>query len=161
MKHRIAPVEGPAEIETVRLLFREYADGLAIDLGFQEFEGELATLPGRYAPPRGALLVARDDAGQALGCVALRPLDRDSVCEIKRLYVRAAARKTGLGRALAETILECAVALSYRRAVLDTLSTMDAATALYRSLGFTETVPYGPPPVVPDMLFFERRLDAG
>jgi putative acetyltransferase len=132
-----------AEIAQARALFEEYAASIGVDLCFQNFSAELATLPGAYAPPRGALLLA----GTALhprGCVALRPLpDGDPLIgEVKRLYVRADARGSGLGRALVLRVLAEASAIGYRELKLDTLPTMAAARALYASLGFTECAPY-------------------
>lgn len=144
----------PDEIGIVRELFDEYAASLDIDLAFQQFAEERATLPGRYVPPRGGLWLAWVDA-QAIGCIALRPLD-STTCEIKRLYVRPAFRKTGLGRVLAETALARAVGAGCERVCLDTLPSMSGAIALYRSLGFTEVEPYYDNPVV-SALFFERR----
>jgi len=151
----IIPAATPADVEQARRLFREYETSLGVDLCFQGFEQELAELPGKYAPPRGRLLLAVDVSTPA-GCVALRPLG-DSVCEMKRLYVRPAARGTRLGRLLAETIMGEARAIGYARMRLDTLPTMREAIRLYRSLGFVEIAPYYESPVV-GALFMERSL---
>jgi putative acetyltransferase len=131
--------------DAVRPLLREYADSLAFPLDFQDFERELAELPGAYAPPRGLLLLARvndDDAG----CVALRPLGGD-ICEMKRLYVRAAHRGAGLGVLLAETVVDEARGLGYARMRLDTVPGMETAQSLYRRLGFAEIEPYTANPI--------------
>lgn len=136
----ISPARIPGDLETVRSLFREYAAGLGVDIAYQGFEQELATLPGKYQPPAGRLLIASNDGG-ALGCVALRPLtNRD--CEMKRLYVRPAARGSALGRALAQRVCDEARAAGYARICLDTISTMVAAVRLYQSLGFRDIEPY-------------------
>ena len=129
------------ELPLVRELFREYADSLGVDLSFQGFEDELARLPGEYAPPRGALLLARDGEADAAGCVGLRPLEPD-VCELKRLYVRPASRAGGLGRALTLAAIDEARRLGYGRMRLDTLPSMGAARRLYAGLGFREIEPY-------------------
>jgi putative acetyltransferase len=131
------------EIAQARVLFEEYAASIGVDLCFQNFAAELATLPGAYAPPRGALLLA----GAALhpsGCVALRPLpDGDPLTgEMKRLYVRPDSRGSGLGRSLALQTIAEASAIGYRELKLDTLPTMAAARALYASLGFHECPAY-------------------
>jgi ribosomal protein S18 acetylase RimI-like enzyme len=138
-------------------LFRAYADSLGIDLGFQGFPAELATLPGQYAPPKGVLLLARSAAGNALGCVALRPLAPDGCCEMKRLYVAPAGRGFGLGRALAEAVIAEARRIGYREMRLDTLPSMAKALALYRGLGFRPIAPYYETPV-PGTIFLALPL---
>jgi len=132
------------ELELLRNLFREYADGLGVDLCFQNFEQELAELPGDYAAPRGALLLARVD-GEAAGCCALRPIDSTdypNAAEMKRLYVRSGFRGFGLGRELAEAVLDAARKAGYSCVLLDTLDDMEAARGLYEDLGFKEIPPY-------------------
>jgi ribosomal protein S18 acetylase RimI-like enzyme len=134
----------PDELDEVRIVFREYAAGLKVDLCFQQFDQELAGLPGEYAPPRGALFLARVD-GELAGCCALRPLDAadyPNAAEMKRLYVRKAFRGFGLGRQLAEAALDAARQAGYACVLLDTLDDMEAARALYVELGFGEIPPY-------------------
>lgn len=136
-------------MDRVREIFREYAGSLGIDLGFQDFESELADLPGDYAPPRGQLLLAEVD-GAVAGCCALRPLDAadyPNAAEMKRLYVRKAFRGFGLGRQLAEAMLDVARQAGYASVLLDTLDDMEAARALYTELGFEEIPPYYHNPV--------------
>ena len=138
------------DIVAARELFEEYAAALDVDLCFQNFAQELASLPGAYAPPGGRLLLAgRKEL--AIGCVALRPLGVDlahaGVGEVKRLYVRPEARGSGLGRALVENVIEHARAIGYRELKLDTLPTMTAARALYSALGFREGEAYYHNPV--------------
>jgi ribosomal protein S18 acetylase RimI-like enzyme len=134
----------PEALNATREIFREYADGLGVDLCFQQFDKELASLPGEYAPPRGALLLALVD-GEVAGCCALRPLDAadyPNAAEMKRLYVRKAFRGLGLGRQLAEAMLDAAREAGYTSVLLDTLDEMEAARALYQELGFEEIPPY-------------------
>ena len=140
------------DLARVRELFVEYVDWLNIDLGFQGFNEELVGLPGASAPPAGRLLIALRD-GQAAGCIALRRFDADTG-EVKRLWVRPAFRGTGLGRRLAGQVIMEARNSGYSRLVLDTLSSMDPAIALYRSLGFRDIAAYYPNPI-PGAVYME------
>ncbi len=140
----VVQADGAAALDAMRGLFREYADSLGIDLCFQGFEAELSALPGDYAPPGGVLLLALVD-GQPAGCGALRPLpdtDYANACEMKRLYVRPAFRRFGLGRQMAQALIDYAVQAGYSSLLLDTLDEMEAARGLYLSLGFEEIPPY-------------------
>ncbi|HEU4334688.1 MAG TPA: GNAT family N-acetyltransferase [Candidatus Eisenbacteria bacterium] len=148
----------PEDLETARALFREYAAGLGFGLEFQEFESEVAGLPGAYAEPEGCLLLAEVD-GRPAGCVALRPHGPAGTCEMKRLYVAPAFRGLGLGGRLARAILDEARARGYRRMRLDTVPSMNAAIAVYRALGFREIAPYRLNPIE-GALFFEADLIA-
>lgn len=147
MKHptiAFSPPQSAIELDELRYIFQEYAEQLGVDLCFQDFDSELANLPGEYAEPRGALLMARVN-GTLAGCCALRPLDSvdyANACEMKRLYVRASFRRLGLGRLLAEAILDQARQAGYDCLLLDTLSDMESARALYQDLGFEEIPPY-------------------
>jgi putative acetyltransferase len=152
---RCDPALSPEEIEEARVLFREYEASIGIDLCFQNFEAELAGLPGAYAPPSGALLLARCE-GETAGCVAMRRLE-DGICEMKRLYLRDGFRGRGVGRALAEAIIGQARRIGYRRMRLDTLPSMTRAIPLYRSLGFSDIPPYTTNPVE-GALFLEKQL---
>jgi putative acetyltransferase len=145
-----------ADISDIQALFRDYAASLPIELGYQGFEGEVGALPGKYVSPGGALLIARDAEGVALGCVAMRPLEPGH-CEMKRLYVAPAGRGLGLGRTLALAIVEAARAAGYREMRLDTLASMAEARGLYRSLGFVEIGPYYETPVA-DTVFMSLTL---
>ncbi|MGE0764836.1 MAG: GNAT family N-acetyltransferase [Hyphomicrobiaceae bacterium] len=154
----IAPATSPADMAAAAELMRAYAASLGVDLAFQDFSAELATLPGKYAPPRGALLIARDAGGEPVGCVALRPLGDDGGCEMKRLYVAPEGRGVGLGRRLAQAIIAEARSLGCREMRLDTLPSMRGAIALYRSLGFVATAPYYDTPIAGTVFL---RLDLG
>lgn len=134
----------PALLEAARGIFQEYATGLSVDLSFQGFEEELRTLPGLYGPPDGLLLLALVD-GEVAGCGAFRPLpeaDYANACEMKRLYVRRAFRRFGLGRGLAEALIDAARENGYSTMLLDALDDMEAARELYTSLGFVSIPPY-------------------
>jgi len=154
----ITQAESSKQIAEARALFKEYAAWLEIDLCFQNFDQELAGLPGDYAPPDGRLLLAQQN-NQVAGCIALRKLG-DGICEMKRLFVRPAFRGQGLGRTLTEAIIAEARKIGCERIRLDTLPPkMNDAIALYRSLGFKEIGPYYHNPV-PGAKFMELALGA-
>jgi len=141
---RLATPDSPELLAATREIFREYAQSLDVDLCFQNFEQELASLPGEYDVPSGALLLAFVD-GQLAGCGALRALhdaDNGNSCEMKRLFVRPAFRRFGLGRVIAQALLDEAQRIGYSEVLLDTLDDMEAARGLYASLGFEEIPPY-------------------
>jgi GNAT superfamily N-acetyltransferase len=140
-----------SDLAEVRALFREYADSLPFSLEFQDFDRELAELPGAYAPHGGALLLVR-----GAGCVGIRPLEGEA-CEMKRLYVRPSARGRGIGRRLAEAAILEARRLGYARMRLDSTPGMESAQALYEQLGFREIAPYRVNPVT-GTRFFELEL---
>jgi ribosomal protein S18 acetylase RimI-like enzyme len=140
----LSPAHTPDELSAVRDLFQDYQASLGIDLCFQGFEQELRSLPGDYVAPLGGLLLATVD-GEPAGCCAFRPLansDHINACEMKRLYVRNAFRGLGLGRRLVEAVIEGAQQAGYSTMLLDTLSDMESARALYQEVGFVETEPY-------------------
>lgn len=173
---RIIDAETDEAVAQVSVLFREYAESLGVDLSFQNFEHELATLPGDYAPPEGRLFLgitgdARahvpDDSStpsfvtslsseSVAGCIALRKIDSE-ICEMKRLYVRPQFRGRGAGRALTDAAIKAALEIGYRRMRLDTLPQMAEAQALYRAVGFREIPPYRYNPVV-GTRYFELAL---
>lgn len=152
---KITRAHTPKYLATVRELFREYADSLGVDLCFQDFEKELAGLPGDYAPPNGRLYLAFDGKNPA-GCIALRKITGD-VCEMKRLYVRPLLRGKGVGRHLARKVIGDARRIGYQRLRLDTLPSMKRAQALYTSIGFKLIPPCRDNPVEGAM-FMELNL---
>ncbi len=156
----IRPARGEKDITDVRATFQAYANWLAddhdISLEFQGIDEELAGLPGKYAQPRGEILLACNDAGDVVGCVALRPFD-ETRAEIKRLYVPPAGRGLGVGRKLATAIIEEARRIGYAEVILDTGPFMAPAQELYRSLGFSTIEPYYHNPY-PDCLFLAKDL---
>lgn len=157
LSFKISPVSTAEEIATASALFRAYAEALGIDLSFQDFEGELASLPGKYARPKGELLLAHGAGGEPLGCVAMRPMSEDGCCEMKRLYVAPAARGSGLGLALVEAIITAALRAGYREMRLDTLPTMATALSLYERQGFVRIAPYYDTPIA-GTVFMAKQL---
>jgi ribosomal protein S18 acetylase RimI-like enzyme len=157
---RVAAVESEGDLQVAAELFREYAAGLDFSLEYQGFEQEMAQLPGRYAPPRGCILLAWAD-GTAIGCVALREIklggEPGPLCEMKRLYVRPSARGLGAGRALCEELIARARSMGYVAMKLDTSEDMHAAKSVYTRLGFRPCERYNDDPM-PDTLYFELRL---
>lgn len=160
-KIELIPADSPEHVAAVSELFREYATSLNVDLCFQNFEAELAGLPGEYASPGGVLLLALVD-GTPAGCVAMRPLpesDHVNACEMKRLYVRRAFRRFGLGRRLTQQLMDLATQAGHSCMLLDTLDDMEAARGLYTSLGFEEIPPYYFNPI-PGAHYLKVELDA-
>ena len=155
--YQIAPARSESDIDAVRALFSAYAEWLGLDLMYQGFAAELAGLPGKYAPPRGELLLVRDGQGVPVGCVGLRPLDRQGCCEMKRLFVAPEARGHGLGRDLVSAVIFEATRIGYREIMLDSLPKLEQATAMYERMGFRPIPPYYDTPVVAT-LFFSKRL---
>ncbi len=152
----LAQAESAAQIAQARELFLEYAQSLGFSLCFQNFDKELAGLPGDYAPPEGRLLLAEFE-GQVAGCVALHKLD-DGICEMKRLYLRPQFRGKRLGRVLADRIIAEARQIGYRRMRLDTVEpVMKDAVAMYRRIGFQEIAPYCENPIA-GALYMELQL---
>ena len=145
------------DLEATAQLFAAYATSLGLDLSFQEFDAELKSLPGKYAPPTGEILLARNGNGAAVGCVAVRPLSPPDCCEMKRLYILPAGRGLGVGKKLLHAILDIAVALGYNEIKLDTLPSMTQAISLYESAGFAPTAPYYKTPLT-GTKFLARRL---
>jgi len=152
---RIAKATTDKDIKMVKMLFAEYADSLDFGLDFQDFEEELANLPGGYAPPSGCLLLAKYK-DQLAGCVALRQISEE-VCEMKRLYVRPEFRCLGIGRALAQAIIEQARRIGYIYMRLDTVPSMEIARTLYTSLDFKQISPYRHNPIE-GAVFMELKL---
>ena len=153
---KLTQAESPEQMAHARELFLEYAQSLGFSLCFQNFDAELAGLPGHYAPPEGRLLLVEYD-GQLAGCVALHKLE-SGICEMKRLYLRPRFRGKGLGRVLAERVIAEARQIGYQRMRLDTVEpVMKDAVALYRKLGFTEIAPYCPNPIAGAM-YMELEL---
>lgn len=151
----VVPVVTDEDLEAVKTLFRAYVDWLGIDLSYQGFEEELAGMPGKYAPPEGALFAAKNEDGQVVGCVGLRRFGNNGTCEMKRLYVLPVGRGLGVGGALVSRVLEAAVEAGYRDMVLDTLPSMTGAIKLYRAAGFEEVSAYYDTPIE-ETVFFRK-----
>jgi ribosomal protein S18 acetylase RimI-like enzyme len=160
------PVEPPFQIRSARTrlelnaardLFAAYAASLPVNLDYQDFGSEVRDLPGKYAPPHGELLVTWDAADRPVGSIGLRPLDDDKTCEMKRLYVLPEARSFGLGKSLADAVIEAAKERGYSSLRLDTLPTMTTAASLYERMGFRRIDPYYSP-TPPGTIFMELDL---
>ena len=155
--YHIGPAQSDTELETAIRLFTEYAGMLGIDLTFQDFQAEISTFPGKYAPPAGRILLAHNEQGEPLGCVALRALPQHGYCEMKRLYVLSQGRGSGVGRALVHAIIQEAKRIGYSYMRLDTLPSMVEAQALYRKVGFADITAYYDTPLA-DTVFMELTL---
>ena len=154
---RIRPARSLRDLGAVAHLFNAYATALELDLGFQDFATEVSTLPGKYAPPKGEILLAFDTKDNIVGCVAVRPLQLADCCEMKRLYVTPEGRGHGMGKKLVDAILDVASRLGYREMRLDTLSNMHKAIELYGKSGFKRIEAYYETPLV-NTIFFAREL---
>jgi GNAT superfamily N-acetyltransferase len=157
---RLVTPDTPELIEAAREILREYAESLGVDLSFQRFDAELAGLPGEYAAPAGRLLLVLLD-GDVAGCGCMRPapeVDYANACEMKRLYVRPAWRRFGIGRLVAQALLDEARGAGYSAVLLDTLDDMEAARELYGALGFEEIPPYYFNPL-PGAHYLKAELD--
>jgi ribosomal protein S18 acetylase RimI-like enzyme len=153
----ITRVRSADDLAATVQLFKGYAASLDVDLAYQDFAAEIEAMPGRYAPPSGALLLARGGAAIPVGCIGVRPMELAGCCEMKRLFVVPQARGTGIGRRLVQAAVAVAEAIGYREMRLDTLPSMAGAQALYRKLGFAVIEPYYNTPVV-GTLFMRRIL---
>ncbi|WP_219892899.1 GNAT family N-acetyltransferase [Aquisediminimonas profunda] len=154
---QIRPARSQLDVSAARSLFAEYAESLPVDLNYQDFGSEVGELPGKYAEPLGELLIAWDAKVRPVACVGMRPLHGDGICEMKRLYVIPEARSFGLGKLLTNTVIGTAKARGYVALRLDTLGTMNRATALYERMGFRRIEPYyGPTPQ--GTIFMELNL---
>ena len=153
----IHPVRSAADLEATKALFDAYAASLGINLSYQKFVEEMAAMPGKYAPPKGELLLARGGDGAALGCVGLRPLEETGTCEMKRLYVTPEGRGLGLGKALAERVVDEARRIGYRKMLLDTLPSLTTAVGLYDRMGFARIPAYYDTPI-PGTIFMALTL---
>ena len=154
---RIAHVRTAIDLASTVKLFRAYASSLVTDLPYQGFEAEIEAMPGKYAPPSGELLLARDSNGTPVGCVGLRPTEPPGCCEMKRLYVSPEVRGFGLGERLVDAVVKEAERIGYREMRLDTLPSMAGAIALYRKLGFETIEPYYDTPMT-GTIFMRRSL---
>lgn len=154
---QISSAETASDLSEIKRMFRAYVDWLDIDLTYQGFEEELAGLPGKYADPFGALFIARNNSGNALGCVGLRPIAVEGICEMKRLYVSPDGRGLGIGAALVNQVVDTARTAGYQRMRLDTLPTMTGAIKLYTRAGFNQISAYYDTPVK-ETVFFEKVL---
>ena len=153
----IAPVRSAEDLAATVGLFTAYASSLGIDLAYQNFDAEMQAMPGKYAPPAGELLLARDAARTAVGCVGLRPTGTEGCCEMKRLYVAPEGRGSGLGKLLVEEIIREATRIGYREIRLDTLPSMAEAISLYEKAGFRRIAPYYETPIA-GTIFLSRQL---
>ena len=151
----IEKISSEQDLEDVKQLFREYVEFLQVNLDFQDFENELAKLPAKYAEPEGSIFLAKVN-GQPAGCIALWKLE-DGVCEMKRLFVKSEFQGLGLGKMLANRLMEEAKNKGYLTMKLDTLKRLESANYLYASLGFGETQAYNFNPE-PDIVYFEKAL---